>query len=181
MEALWTFVLRCAWYLLPMGFANIAPVLVRHHFSALAIPVDRLLGNRGIFGTHKTVRGILAAVVFGIIGFWWQQLVSATPWAAPLGFFHYPDMAVWFGVLAGFGAIIGDLFRSAVKRRVGIRPGGRFVPFDQLDYVVGGILFTLPLFQPTWSIILGTLGVGFCLHVTVSAIGYALGMKRDQL
>jgi CDP-2,3-bis-(O-geranylgeranyl)-sn-glycerol synthase len=175
------FLLRCAWYLLPMGFANIAPVLFRNRFSWLAIPVDRYIGNRGVFGSHKTIRGLLVAVLCGLVGFWWQQLVSALPRVSALGFFSYADMTLWFGVCAGLGAILGDLVRSAVKRRVGIRPGGRFVPFDQIDYVLGGVLLTLPFFQPSLQIVLGVFVAGFLLHVATSIIGYGLGMKRDRL
>ncbi len=172
---------QCVWYLLPMGVANIAPVLMRNRVQFLAIPVDQLVGKRGFFGSHKTVRGIVFAVVFGAIAFWWQQLVSALPWASNLGFFEYPKMSLWFGVLAGFGAIMGDLFRSAFKRRLHIQPGGRFVPWDQLDYLFGGMLLTVPFFQPTFGVALTTLAVGFLLHVAVSRIGYLLGMKRDRL
>jgi len=175
-----TLVIQCAWYLLPMGFANIAPVLVRDHFPFLAIPVDRVLGGRGIFGSHKTVRGIVFGVLFGATGFAWQQQVSVLPWARELGFFAYRDMSLWFGFSAGLGALLGDLFRSAIKRRVRIRPGGRFVPFDQIDYVVGGILLTLPFFQPSLRVVLGTLLVGFVLHATTSGLAYVLGMKRDR-
>lgn len=173
-------VIQCAWYLLPMGFANIAPVLVRDHAAFLAVPVDRFLGGRGFFGSHKTVRGILAAVLFGFVAFWWQRLVSETAWAAALGFFPYKQMSLWFGFFAGLGAILGDLFRSALKRRSGVRPGGRFLPFDQIDYILGGVVCTIPFFQPTLHILLVTLLVGFVLHAATSGIGYALGMKEDR-
>lgn len=181
MEGWLQFPLRCAWYILPMAFANIAPVLLRNQFRFLAIPVDRFLGRRGVFGSHKTVRGILAAVLFGFIGFSWQQLiVTLEPWARDLGFFSYNDMPLWFGVFAGLGAILGDLVRSAIKRRVHIRPGGRFIPFDQIDYIIGGIMFTLLFFQPSFSVVLGSLVVGFLLHAAASGIGYGLGWKRDR-
>lgn len=180
MPTLAVFLVRCGWYLLPMGFANTAPVLVRKQFRFLATPVDHLAGRRGFFGSHKTVRGLLAAVVFGLVGFWWQQLMSHETWARSLEFFSYQQTSVWFGALAGLGAILGDLFRSALKRRAGIRPGGRFIPFDQTDYVLGGILFTLPFFQPSWTVVLGSLAVGFLLHALTSGIGWGLGMKRDR-
>lgn len=175
------FLARCGWYLLPMGMANVAPVLFRNRFRFLAIPVDRLVGGHGVFGSHKTLRGLLVAILVGSITFWWQQLVSQLPWAQQLGWFDYQSMTLWFGVLAGLGAIVGDLLRSAVKRRLGIRPGGRFVPWDQLDYLTGGILATLPLFQPHWAVIVGTLMIGFILHVIVGRIGFWLGMKQDRL
>lgn len=175
------FLAVCGWYLLPMGFANIAPVLVRNRLRFLAIPVDNLFGKRGIFGSHKTVRGLLAGVAFGTVGFWWQQLIAQElAWARHFGLFDYPSMSLWFGVLAGAGAILGDLLRSAVKRRVHIRPGGRFLPWDQLDYVTFGIVFTLPFFRPPWGAVLAILAVGFFLHIAFSGLGHALGMKKDR-
>lgn len=174
------FFVRCVWYLLPMGCANLAPVVFRNQFRPLAIPVDRFFGRRGFFGSHKTLRGLIVAVLFGTVVFWLQQELVVVPWLAALGFFDYREMSIWFGTLAGLGAILGDLFRSAIKRRVGIRPGGRFLPFDQLDYVSGGMVFSLALFRPTWAIVFGVLFVGFFLHAGSSGLAYALGMKRDR-
>lgn len=175
------FVLQCIWYLAPMGIANVAPVLVRRHFSALAVPVDRFLGNRGVFGSHKTVRGILVAPLAGTIAFALQQLLSTVDLFAGLGFFAYPAMTLWFGFFAGLGAIVGDLLRSAVKRRVHIRPGGRFIPFDQVDYLIGGMLFTVPFYQPSLPIVLTTLLVGALIHGASSWLGYLLHLKDDRL
>ncbi len=175
------FLLGCLWYLAPMGVANTAPVLMRGSFRALAVPVDRFLGRRGIFGAHKTVRGLFFALPFGGAAFLLERALAAATGSPAASFFDYQMMTPWFGVLAGAGAITGDLVRSAIKRRVGIRPGGRFVPFDQIDYLIGGMVFTAPLFRPSWGIVLGVLVVGGLLHAFCSGFAYVLGLKKDRL
>lgn len=175
------FLAQCIWYLLPMGFANMAPVFMRNTLGFLAIPVDNFTGRRGIFGSHKTLRGVVVAIPFGLVAFIVQQGLSIHPWFAALGFFQYSSMSLWFGLLAGFGAIMGDIVRSAIKRRMRVRPGGKFVPFDQLDYLVGGMLFTSFLFRPSLTIIVVTLIAGGLLHALTSWIAYLLGLKKDKL
>lgn len=175
------FLAQCIWYMLPMGFANMAPVFMRNTLGFLAIPVDSLLGNRGIFGSHKTVRGLVVAVPFGLVAFIVQQGLSIHPWFGALGFFDYHAMSLWFGIFAGFGAIIGDLLRSAVKRRMHIRPGGKFVPFDQLDYLIGGIVFTSFWYLPTFVVVAVTLLAGGLLHGMTSWVAYVIGLKQDRL
>lgn len=180
MDSTLTFIMQSVWYLAPMGIANMAPVFMRNTLKPLGVPVDKYLGNKQIFGSHKTVRGILVAIPFGFVAFAIEQLL-ARHLDASIGFFDYRTMTLWFGILAGLGAILGDLFRSAIKRRSHIRPGGRFVPLDQLDYVIGGMLFTAFLFRPTLSIILVTLIIGGLLHALTSWIAYLLGLKHDRL
>lgn len=164
-----------------MGAANLAPFFVRNLFSRLGIPVDVFLQHPGIFGPHKTVRGILIAPIAGTIVFLFQQLLSTNTAIADFGFFDYRSTTLWFGFFAGLGAIFGDLFRAGIKRKMGIRPGGRFFPFDQIDFLLGGMLGTLFVFQPTWFIALGVLAVGLVLHIGVNALGYALRMKEEVL
>ncbi len=181
MVAVISFFARCAWYLVPMGAANLAPFLVRRVFPRLAVPIDVLVKRPGLFGPHKTLRGILIAPIAGTAVFALQKFLSVGDTIAGLGFFSYSDMTLWFGFVAGCGAIMGDVFRAAVKRRLGIRPGGRFFPFDQMDYVLGGMFLTLGFYQPTWQIVLGTLMVGILVHSAINLAGYALGMKEDSL
>lgn len=181
MVAVIQFLLRCAWYLVPMGAANLAPFFIRRIFPRLAVPIDVLVKRPGLFGSHKTLRGILIAPIAGILAFAIQKFLGNNTAIAGLGFFPYATMTLWFGFFAGLGAIIGDLLRAWVKRRLGIRPGGRFVPFDQMDYLFGGIFFTLGFYQPTWNVVLGTLFAGIFLHIVINLAGHGLGLKEESL
>jgi len=67
-----------------------------------------------VFGHHKTLRGIGAAVVAS----------TAVAWAV--------DWPLWLGALVGTLAMLGDLGSSAWKRRRGVAPGGPVPGVDQI-------------------------------------------------
>jgi CDP-2,3-bis-(O-geranylgeranyl)-sn-glycerol synthase len=71
--------------------------------------------------------------------------------------------------------------KSFAKRRLAVAPGRSWFPFDQLDYVIGalaaGALFVR--FPPV--ILAATIAAYFTLHLVVSAIGYALGIKTAPI
>ena len=48
------------------------------------------------------------------------------------------------GPLFAIGALGGDALKSFFKRQVGIRPGGTWFPFDQIDYIIGGAIASQP-------------------------------------
>jgi CDP-2,3-bis-(O-geranylgeranyl)-sn-glycerol synthase len=100
----------------------------------------------------------------------------------------YP-MIFLFGAFVGFLALAGDAIESYAKRRTGRPRGAPWFPFDQLDFVVFGLLGMLlgSLFLANgWLmeamfgdwIILTTIVVGTpALHLSVNRIGYWLKLK----
>ncbi len=40
------------------------------------------------------------------------------------------------------------MVKSFFKRRLGIKPGTMFQPWDGIDYMVGSIIFLLPWYNP---------------------------------
>ncbi len=95
-----------------------------------------------------------------------------------------------FGFVAGFVALLGDALESFVKRRTGRERGAPWFPFDQLDFVVFGLLGMVigaPLLADGWLwealfgdwVVLATLLVltpG--LHLLVNRVGYWIGLKE---
>ncbi|MBI5559380.1 MAG: CDP-archaeol synthase [Deltaproteobacteria bacterium] len=96
-------------------------------------PVDggRLwFDRRPIFGSHKTIRGILVSLPGGAAVF----LLSGLPW--------------WVGAVAALLAMAGDLLSSFIKRRLNIASGKAIVFLDQLFECLFPVLFlarVLPL------------------------------------
>lgn len=94
-----------------------------------------------------------------------------------------------FGFVVGLFALVGDAVESFVKRRLGKERGAPWFPFDQLDFVVFGLLGMVvasPLLPTGWvqaaltdhwgvliTIIVGTPA----LHLLVNRIGYWLRLK----
>lgn len=135
-------------------------------------PLDFGKSYRGqrIFGKNKTWRGLISGVLFGTIT---GYILSQT---------YFTDYStLLFTLLAAsmsFGALAGDAVESFFKRQRQIPSGKPWFPFDQTDYIIGGLLFTLPVtLIPLW---LGAfvLVLYFGLHLLSSYIGYLLGLKE---
>lgn len=176
--------LKSLWFFLPIGIANMAPVLVKNWFPFLNKPIDagRKLGGQAIFGSHKTWRGLIAAVIFGEIIFLLQRyLVLRFPAGfEPLTFTDYGSLSMWSGVFMGGGAILGDLIKSFFKRRFGKASGSRWIPFDQIDYIIGGLAGASFITVVPGTVWLTLLLAGFALHILTNHIGFWLGMREDK-
>ena len=104
---------------LPAYFANASPVILGG-----GGPIDggvKWIDGKPLLGSHKTVKGTILGVVVGaIVGILQKN---------PLG-----------GSLQAFGAIIGDIIFSFLKRRLDMVPGASFPLLDQLDFIIFAII-----------------------------------------
>ncbi len=87
-----------------------------------------------------------------------------------------------------FGALLGDVLGSFLKRRMGMDKGSRAPVLDQYDFVLGALVLTAVIF-PSWVMfhyVLGEAVFGLILiivitpilHRTVNIIGYKIGKKE---
>ncbi|MBW2980339.1 CDP-archaeol synthase [Candidatus Woesearchaeota archaeon] len=177
------YLLKCLYFMLPGIAANTAPVLVKNIFKKLAVPVDfgKKLGKKRIFGGSKTIRGLIFALLFSLVIAYIQFVLYRYPVFRNLSFFDYN--AKWFlaGLLIGLGAMAGDLTNSFAKRRLGIKPGKPFIPFDQINAVLGGLIFILPVFVPSILTVITLIVMSFCFHIGLNLLGYCLGLKKTKL
>jgi CDP-2,3-bis-(O-geranylgeranyl)-sn-glycerol synthase len=175
------FLLKCLYLLIPGAAANLTPFLLRNSFKKLALPIDfgRKLRKRRIFGDNKTFRGLIFGVLASVLFTYLQFLLSAYPFFSGLGFFDYSDWLI-AGFLMGVGVMVGDLAGSFLKRRFSIKPGSSFLLFDQLGAVVGFLIFILPVYVPSVSVVLTSMFLGFFLHILVNLAGYYLGLKKNK-
>jgi CDP-2,3-bis-(O-geranylgeranyl)-sn-glycerol synthase len=95
-----------------------------------------------------------------------------------------------FGAILGFAALVGDAVKSFFKRRRGKDRGAPWVPFDQLDFVVFGLLaaflagpFLLAdgwlwaALLDDWVVLATILALTPFLHFLVNVVGYVLKLK----
>jgi CDP-2,3-bis-(O-geranylgeranyl)-sn-glycerol synthase len=177
-------VLTALWLMLPAYLSNMLPVVVGG-----GAPIDlgrRWRDGKRLLGDGKTWRGLLLAPLLAAsITFALQWLVDHTAWGQAYGFPGWGAWPTWF-VLAyalGLGALTGDALESFVKRRTGRDRGERWFPFDQLDFILGALLFGflvgpahfLALF--TWPRLLAIVLLTPALHLLVNWLGYKLGLK----
>ena len=185
MTTLFQIVAETVWYFLPALIANIAPVIAAAYnwLPALNSPLDRGITWKAkpLLGPHKTVRGVVVAVIFGSITGLLQYLAARSGWAPQQMFIAYDSVnfALVWGALLGCGAMLGDALKSFFKRRLNIPPGEMWAPWDQLDSVIGVLLVTqwfAPL--PVTHIISALIIIG-CAMVGTSMLGVKLGMKKS--
>jgi CDP-2,3-bis-(O-geranylgeranyl)-sn-glycerol synthase len=172
------------WFFIPAGAANVAPIFAAaipglKRFSA-SIDGGKKLNGRPILGANKTWRGIVVGIIAATLMLWLQQLiVGAWPLLHDLvKQIDYQNINVFvLGFLFAIGALGGDIIESFFKRRLNIGSGHTWFPFDQIDYILGGIITTMPLialslYQYLWLIILWTI-----IHLLSAFIGWLLGFK----
>jgi len=176
-------VLQALYFMLPAYIANALPVIFSNIYigGVFEKPVDlgkKWHGER-VFGDNKTVKGFFVGVVGGIVTCFVQFLFFANVYLHNLSVIDYTFVgAVIIGFLLGFGALVGDSVKSFIKRRVGIDPGAPFPVFDQLDYVIGSLIFVLIAVALPLDILLAALIVSPILPVIANIIAYFLGLKK---
>lgn len=138
--------------------------------------------GKRLLGSHKTIRGIVGGTLIGGLLFLLQQAPSAgSAPLIPVPSIPYASLPWWYGLLLAFGAIgVGDCGESLVKRRIGVKPGKPWIPFDQLDYTVGAFLVTFWLFWPGWSGFLSLLVFNGLLACASHYLGWLLRLNRER-
>jgi CDP-2,3-bis-(O-geranylgeranyl)-sn-glycerol synthase len=176
------------WFFLPAGIANVAPVLAAAvpGLDKWNAPIDggRQFRGRPLLGPHKTWRGLAAGILLATLAFLLQQmLVSDFDWAQWLAEgVPYASLPAWLlGPLFALGALGGDAVESFFKRRRGLESGAAWLGFDQLDYIIGAIILTLPvvrleIIQYLWAVV-----VWLAIHLASSYIGWLMGLKKQPI
>ncbi len=150
--------------------ANKIPVLNRWK-----TPLDFGVRYNGqpLFGQNKTLRGVVSGTVAALI----TGIVLYQFYSLPYEF----GIFVLGAALMGLGALLGDAIESFFKRQKSIKPGTSWFPFDQIDYIVGGLVLSYLALTPSLELILQVLVLYFGLHLMVSYVGYRLGLKNKPI
>jgi CDP-2,3-bis-(O-geranylgeranyl)-sn-glycerol synthase len=150
-------------FIFPAYCANAAPVL-----GGGGKPMDfgkNFSDGRRIFGTNKTFRGFFFGLAIGAAVGVMDCLVFGFPWL--------------FAVLTPLGALLGDLTGAFLKRRLKIAPGGLLPVVDQIDFVVGALVFSLPLMIVSWELALVVLLITPPIHLFTNFLAYKLKLKKN--
>lgn len=167
-------VLESVFFILPAGLANMAPVVARK----MGMPVIGVISRKWL-GEHKTWLGLLSGILAGILTIYLQRYLVGFDFFGRLALLDYMTVeALVLGGLMGFGALFGDLVESFFKRRIGIKPGSAWVPFDQIDFLIGALLFGAILIFPGWERVLVLVIITPLLHFLTNVLGYWLGFKK---
>ena len=175
------------WFFLPAGIANVTPIFAAHTpvINNWNYPIDgfKKLHNIRIFGDHKTVRGFVTGIILGTLSST-LLFVLATKTSIFANFFpswYFSTNPIILGVLLSFGALAGDAVKSFSKRRMNIPPGKTWIPFDQIDYIIGALLMSSIVHILTIPLYLTILIVWVGIHVASTFVGYFLHLKDQPL
>jgi CDP-2,3-bis-(O-geranylgeranyl)-sn-glycerol synthase len=173
-------IIRLIYLLVPAAFANMAPPIFNPFLSRLALsPLDggRKFRGRPIFGSHKTWGGTLTGIMVGIFAAYLQHRID--PSFGVLALVDYSNWSI-VGFLLGAGAMSGDLLKSFIKRQLDIKPGQLWIPFDEIDFVFGALLFLSPIYFPGWINAAILLMISFFGHILISLLGFYLKLRKRK-
>jgi CDP-2,3-bis-(O-geranylgeranyl)-sn-glycerol synthase len=134
--------------------------------------------GKRILGDGKTYRGFVLGVCTGVaVGLLQMYLAARFSWEM------LPSHTITSVCVLATGALLGDMCKSYVKRRLGKKRGERWLIADQYDLVAGAFLLML-IFDPDWlfsnitlPVFLIILIITPVLHRVVNIIGYYIGVK----
>ena len=168
------------WIIAPAFVANAAALFSRRikFLKPIAIPVDlekKWFDGRRIIGNSKTIRGfvtgIFAAILSAVVIFYASEYFK-------ISVFISLSSAILTSTILGFGALLGDAVKSFFKRRIGMKEGKNLIFFDQLDFLIGAILISLPFDHFPARFILVIIAATFVLHIITNIIAFYLKLKR---
>lgn len=174
-------IIGALYFALPIFFANMAPVFVRG-IKFLEKPIDaggRLKG-KPLFGKNKTWRGLAAGIAAGMLIFWIQTLLYEKGIGVSISIIDYSSWCPVFGAVMGLGAILGDMIESFFKRRISIKPGNPWIPFDQVDFMLGALILVSMILVPPWEVWAILLFLTPLLHIATNHTAYYLKIRKKK-
>jgi CDP-2,3-bis-(O-geranylgeranyl)-sn-glycerol synthase len=167
-----TVIIEAMKFIFPAYCANAVPVI-----AGGGRPMDfgkNFFDGKPVLGKNKTFRGFFFGLAIGIFVGVVESLV-----------FSYPfPLNVLFSVLSPLGALCGDLAGAFLKRRLGIAPGDLLPIVDQIDFVVGALLFSLPFFSlpltiTYWELAIAVIIITPPIHLLTNFLAYKLKLKKN--
>jgi len=165
----YTIIVQAFWIVIPIYVANASAVIVGG-----GTPIDfgkTWNDGRRILGDGKTWRGLLAGTFLGMTAGFGLAVVASYLSTSEYNFLNltnfegFPVMILILFSLC-FGALLGDVIESFFKRRIGKDRGQDWIPFDQLDFIVGALLFSF-LASELLYVVHFTSGQWFFVHITI--------------
>jgi CDP-2,3-bis-(O-geranylgeranyl)-sn-glycerol synthase len=176
-------ILFALWLFWAAGIATLLPVLAAHAPVARGwnAPMDAGRHWRGhrLLGDHKTWRGFFAGWLGGSIWAWVQTgIYNHSNFVQSVYPAHFdPGIFIWLGILVSLGAVVGDAVGSFAKRQLNIPSGESWFPWDQLDFIIGGLVFGLLAVRLQWIeyVIIPIVWLG--VHLIFGFLGYVTKLK----
>ena len=172
---IYTFV-EAVWLMWPAYGANGLCMLAK---GKRAIDGGRMWRGKQIFGPGKTWEGLALGVIVATLVATFQMFVAPLlPWnLSPVPLDIVP-MTPLLGFIMGLGAMVGDMGGSFIKRRLGIARGKPAPLLDQLDFIIGMLLFTSFAVALKWEWAVILIIMTPIIHLTANFVAYLIGLKN---
>ena len=152
--------------IMPAYIANSLPVLARGKH-----PIDfgrNFSDGRRILGDGKTFEGTVVGLFFGtLVGIAFTLLTAS------------PTIYIFYSFMLSLGALVGDMVGAFIKRRLNIARGAPAPGLDQLDFVVGALLFLAPFYPLSWQQVVFVVLVTPPIHLFTNYLAYRLKLKAN--
>ena len=185
-----TLVLQLLWIALPLiasGLVHLAVMKLDLLPALRRLPLDagRTFRGRRLFGDNKTWRGAIVTIGSTTVAAWALAALGACCWPLPTLVPFAAAHPVAWGLLLGTGYIVGELPNSFAKRQLGIAPGaaghglaGRaFWVADQLDSLIGMLLFIAPVWRPSAGLLAAIVLLMLVAHPISAWVMVRCGLK----
>jgi len=176
------YILKSIYTILPGVLANAAPMLVIK-INFLNYPVDMNLKIKGkpLFGKNKTYRGLVSGVILSVLLCSIQYLIYRYTRYKNLTIYNFEEVNfLSYGFFLGLGVLLGDLFKSFFKRRLDINPGESFIPWDQIDCVLGGLVIGRIAWAYDLKFAVIIIVITFFLHIAIRHFAYYVGIASSK-
>jgi len=151
-----------------------APVIA----GVLRMPFGHSISKK-LFGLHKTYRGFYSGYLGALACLFLQSYLQKNGYLTEYVLLDYRNINLFlYAFLFGIGALTGDLVKSYFKRKIGKKEGDPWVPFDQLDLVLGASLFLAPLHVISLENFITVIIITPLLHFLTNLTAYFLGIKK---
>jgi CDP-2,3-bis-(O-geranylgeranyl)-sn-glycerol synthase len=161
------------WFIFPAYCANAAPVIFG---GGQLIDFGKIFfDGKPFLGSHKTFRGFLAGIIIGTL----VGLIQTILYEHFL--FQYGSQfqyTIFLGFMLSLGALTGDLIESFFKRRLNRSPGESLPVADQIDFILGAFLFSLPVAPPSLLAVVIVLLITIPIHLITNLAAALLKMKN---
>ena len=181
------YIISCIYFFIPAYIANASPPLANtfNILNRFNKPIDKekMLGGIRLLGSHKTWRGVICEFI--ICTFLFQLIVFINnyynlPFMDTIGI-NTSVISSWtIGIMLSIGIIFGDVFFAFIKRRLRLKPGTAFIPFDQTNYVIGAFLFIQPFLNLSFYFWTVLFLLTFLIHILFNRVGYNLGLHKAK-
>jgi CDP-2,3-bis-(O-geranylgeranyl)-sn-glycerol synthase len=162
------------YFFLPVYFANMVPVFVKKiNFLNFAI-------NKKIFGKNKTYRGFFFGITTGLIVIFIQKTLFKYDFFIYISLIDYNYSNIFLvGFLLSFGALFGDLVKSFFKRKLKIKEGKSWILFDQIDAIIGSIIFIYPIVKFSLIQLIQIISISFVLIYFSVKFAYVIKLRKE--